>query len=294
MLLCSIILEQVHWTIAAAASLTAYLIPAVRVLYEYVSHHRMFENQGSNGNYRIVASPGERWRLSFMRSRAARMTLRRWLAPWRAGLRLLHLTKQNRNRRYLPPDVTVQDFFRRLDERSIEYVVIRWFEELPKLDRDHDLDLLVADHCVEALLAELSPWPIGHPVDIYSETGLGGTGYPVRDGASGRAAEIPVFPPGLSHGILQRRRRYADLCYVPDPQDHFCSLAYHAVYLKGTRSGTHRDEFFDEDAEAGTHEYIKTLRTLGARIGIDLSGKITRARVANVLAERGWRPTHLA
>lgn len=294
MLLCAIILEQGHWTIAAAASLLAYLIPAVPVVYEYISHHHASENQGSNVDHRTIASSEEPRRSTFIRGRAARMALRRWLAPWRAGLQLLHLTKQNRNRRYLPPDVAVQDFFRRLDECSIEYVVLRWFEELPKLDRDHDLDLLVADHCVEALLAELSPWPIGHPVDIYSETGLGGTGYPCKDPASGRATEIPVFPPKLARGILQRRSRYADLCYVPDPQDHFCSLAYHAVYLKVTRPGAHCDAFFDEHAEAGTHEYTETLRALGARIGIDLSGKVTRARVANILAERGWRPSQVA
>jgi O-antigen/teichoic acid export membrane protein len=294
MLLCGIILEPVHWTIAAAASLMAYLIPAIPVVYEYVSRRPAPEIQGPNGDYRVVDSPEERWRPSFIRSRAARMALRRWLAPWRAGLRILHLTKQNRNRRYLPPNVTVQDFFRRLDERSIEYVVIRWFEELPKLDRDHDLDLLVADHCVEALLAELSPWPIGHPVDIYSETGVGGTGYPLKDAASGRAVEIPVFPPDLAHGILQRRSRYADLCYVPAPQDHFCSLAYHAVYLKVARPGAHGDALFDDDAEAGTHGYTEALRALGARIGIDLSGKVTRARIANILAERGWRPTQPA
>jgi O-antigen/teichoic acid export membrane protein len=311
MVLCSILLQYANWMIAAAASCAAYLIAVIPVVHELYSIHRSNGKRGSIAGNRIVAFPeangtdepgfsrGLEIKASGLRGRlhrviakhgAIRMRLRRWFGPVRAALKFLHLAQPTPNRRFLPPSMTVRDFFHHLDERGIEYVVLRWFEDLPTLDRDHDLDLLVADHCVESLLSELSQWPIGHPIDIYSETGISGTTYAVGNGALGKVAHIPVFPPELARGILQRRRRHADLCYVPNPQDHFYSLAYHAIYLKSTLPETCCDASCDEHGP-GMHDYVEALRTLGARIGIDLSGEVTRTRVANVLAERGWRPS---
>lgn len=235
-------------------------------------------------------------------SKALRKLLGR---PGRAGLRLLHSRRtmlgptlesfivglvNPKRKRFLPPDVTVEDFFRRLDERGVKYVVLRWFEALPKLDRKHDLDVLVADHSVAAMVSALSVWPIGHPLDLYSESGIASTTYALSRGGSGRPVQIPLFPPALARGILRRRLRHRDLCFVPNPEDHFNTLAYHAIYLKGARSGIPEHSSCDEDLAPATHDYALALRALGARIGIDLSGEITRARIANVLAERGWMP----
>ena len=44
--------------------------------------------------------------------------------------------------------VYIQDadaIFKKLDAQEISYAVLRWFEDLPHLDADEDLDLLVAD-----------------------------------------------------------------------------------------------------------------------------------------------------
>lgn len=228
--------------------------------------------------------------------------------PWRAGLRLLHGCRglfggrlessivdliNPKHHWFLPPDMSVQEFFNRLEERGIRYVVLRWFEGLPQLDRKHDLDLLVADQSVEHMLPELSHWPIGHPVDLYSETGVDGTTYALKDSASGSLVHIPVFRPELARAILERRVRHGGLCYVPNPEDHFCALAYHAIFLKGAQSGIRSSASCDEDLAPATHDYAAALRMLGARIDIDLSGEVTRARVAAVLAERGWMPPEI-
>lgn len=225
--------------------------------------------------------------------------------PWRTVLGVLHgcrgllganlesliLDLANPGRHwFLPPDVPVQDFFDRLEERQIRYVVLRWFEELPRLDRKHDLDLLVADRSLEPMLSELSHWPIGHPVDVYSETGVDGTAYALQGDAPGPPLRIPIFPLDIARGILERRVRHGDCCYVPNPEDHFCALAYHAVFLKGAKSGIPSSDSCHEELAPATHDYAAALRKLGARVDVDLSGEVTRARVAAILAERGWKP----
>jgi O-antigen/teichoic acid export membrane protein len=296
MVLCSIVFGEIHWMIGAAASLAAYMLAALPVVNEYMSHHRAHGKQASENSGNAPQANGL-WKAAYAaigRHEAIRSRLRRLVVPCRAALELLHLTKQAPNRRYLPPNMSVPDFFKRLEERGVEYVVLRWFEELPKLDPTHDLDLLVADRGLKGLLAELSPRPIGHPIDIYTETGVGGTGFAFKNGSATPTKDVPLFPPELAQGILRRRRRHAGLCYVPDPHDHFCSLAYHAIYLKGTKSGIPGGETWQENGPWTSHNYADVLRTLGARIGIDLSGEITRARIANLLAERGWRPSAAA
>lgn len=100
---------------------------------------------------------------------------------------------------------------------------------------------------------------------------------------------MSLFSPALARGILQRHVHHRDLCFVPNPQDHFRTLAYHAIYLKGARSGIRAHSSCDEDLVPATHDHALALRTLGTRIGLDLAGEITRACVANVLAER-WMP----
>jgi len=37
------------------------------------------------------------------------------------------------------------EFLNELNKKNVEYVVLRWFERLPHLGSDEDLDILVAD-----------------------------------------------------------------------------------------------------------------------------------------------------
>jgi hypothetical protein len=193
---------------------------------------------------------------------------------------ILDLANPNRSR-FVPSDISIEDFFKRLDERKVEYVVLRWFEGLPELDRKHDLDLLVVDLSVEALESELTHWPVGHPVDLFAASGE-------RD----RQAEgpAPLFPEHIAHRILGQRLKFRNVCYVPSPEDHFCALAYHATYIKGPASGIGARGAEDKDAPPPSHDYAATLRSLGARVGIKVPPGVTRDWLDGLLTDLGWRP----
>lgn len=193
---------------------------------------------------------------------------------------ILDLANPNRSR-FVPSDISIEDFFKRLDERNVEYVVLRWFEGLPELDRKHDLDLLVVDLSVEALEEELTHWPVGHPVDLFAASG---------EPDKQKAGPAPLFPERIAHRILGQRLKFRNVCYVPSPQDHFCALAYHATYIKGPASGIAAQGSEDKDAPPPSHDYAATLRSLGARVGIKVPPGVTRDWLDGLLTDLGWRP----
>jgi hypothetical protein len=212
----------------------------------------------------------------------------RRLIGTRAEAAVLKLVNPEHDR-FLPPDLSPEEFFRRLDERQVEYVVLRWFEELPKLARKQDLDLLASDETVATLRAELTLWPVGHPVDVYSVSGVAGTAYQLPDAGGSRRVPIPVLPPQIASGVLGRRIRFNDLCFVPCPSDHFCALAYHITYLKAVGLGLpihHRPEVLN----TASHDYSARLIELADRAGISIPGAVSRDSLDDLLAEMGWRP----
>ena len=188
---------------------------------------------------------------------------------------------------FVPSDIDIGEFFGRLDELKVEYVVLRWFEGLPDLDRKHDLDLLVADDSIKALESELTHWPVGHPVDLFSLTGGR-----KKDRSSVSITAIPtqLFPDRIARRIMDQRLKFKGICYVPSPQDHFCALAYHATYIKGAASGLAARGRVDANAPAASHDYAAALRALGARVGITVPAEVTRDWLDSLLTELGWRP----
>ncbi len=238
-----------------------------------------------------TARPGRPRGSAFLRKFpwARRMML---LGLWRAGQMLggkverplLRIVNPQR-RRFLPPGVSASAFFAQLDARQIDYVLLRWSQDLLRLDAKQDLDILVADRCVSATFRELSLWPIGRPVDLYSPSGISGTTYCVTPG-DGDPVHLPVFPPHLSAQLLKRRVRRDDACFAPCPEDQFWSLAYHVAFLKGAASGIPLRSP-DEALSPGRHDYAATLRDLAAAVGVPLDGDITRARLAEALRRNG-------
>lgn len=207
----------------------------------------------------------------------------------RAEAAILKLVNPDHDR-FLPPDLSPEEFFRRLDERQVHYVVLRWFEELPKLARKHDLDLLASDETVAALRAELTMWPLGHPVDVYSVSGLPGTAYQLIDADNPARVSIPVLPPQVAGGVLERRIRFNDLCFVPCPSDHFCALAYHITYLKAVGLGLPVHHHCPEVLSSASHDYPAHLMQLADRAGISIPAAISRDSLDDLLAELRWQP----
>jgi hypothetical protein len=181
-----------------------------------------------------------------------------------------------RPRRYYSPVWGPAGLLGRLSSASIRYVVLRWFEDLPEVDEGEDLDILVADEdlaAVEALLGEDSGT---RPLDLYTESGLPGTDY----------QSVSYYPPGLARQILDSATCHRSGALVPAPELHLLSLAYHAVYHKGFRSGL--PSVLGDPSGEPEHDYRTAITAIAGGLGVDVGS--TLEDLDEFLASSGWRP----
>ena len=191
----------------------------------------------------------------------------------------------NRNEKlYIPPHLGVAGFFRALDKANARHIVLRWFEDLPQVERGHDLDILVSDDAIDAVRGLLWDWPLGQKIDFYSETGQRGTGF-----KPSRLTDVPAFPPAIASQMLNGARRQAGGWCVPDRRSHFLGLAYHAVYLKGFDSGLPPDPNIPPHKK-GSRDYVSVLGGLETGAGIKIARPITMESIDEMLTAQGWRP----
>lgn len=186
-----------------------------------------------------------------------------------------------RPKHFVQPGMSIQMFFEQLDRDGVSYVVLRWFEDLPDVVPDRDLDIMVHEDDVEKMSQYLvrSEFrrPIGVACDIYSSEGAYAAG----------TGGVAYYPPRLAERILARSELHPSGARVPCLEDHFYSLAFHTIYHKGPVSGLPVDRF----APAGhnhSHDYTSVLSDLAARL--DLEVPITMVDLDNLLGEVGWRP----
>ena len=185
-----------------------------------------------------------------------------------------------RRRAFLSPGATVEAFFADLEKQCANYVVLRWFEDLPRLHSGQDLDLLVGDESLDAVFQLLSPWPIGHPVDVHSVQA------PVRIDRPpwcGKHWTLPSpYPAHRAKEILSNKRLLRDLCRVPGKVDHFMSLAAHVSFVKS-------QDVLSHIASAG-HDYPAELHRLSIAAGMPLPRKFGREDLRALLIRSGWTP----
>ena len=175
--------------------------------------------------------------------------------------------------------LSVQGLFDALHERNASYVVLRWFDGLPHGDPDGDIDMLVHDRDV-ASIADLFEHNLqAVQCDVFSLSGLPGSTY----------YGMPYLPPDKAAGVLTRATLFRDTCMVPSPEDHFLTLAYHAIYQKGLRAGLPTSEPGMAPKAAPRHDYAGTLRALARGVGIEVA--ISLEGLDDYLRERGWRPS---
>ena len=172
----------------------------------------------------------------------------------------------------------LEQFFQTLNEHKAAYVVLRWFESLPD-HVDGDIDFLVADEALPEFEALLGFGKNGVPCDVYSESGRRGFRY----------AGMPYFPPLLARRVLSRRITSAGLISVPCPEDHFLTLAYHAVYHKGLRSGLPTTVPDLQPESAPKHDYCGTLTRLAENIQTPV--EMSMEALDEFLSSQGWRPS---
>jgi hypothetical protein len=181
-------------------------------------------------------------------------------------------------RRYISPTVGHQAFFAGLKAAGVDYALLRWPDELADLPAGQDLDLLVADEDVPRIeqLTERLPGTI--PLDVYSVSGLPGTDF----------HQMAYFPPQHARRILERARWLAGLYRVPCAEDHFLSLAYHALYHKGPSSGLPSSLLGSQASRGARRDYAGSLRACAMAQGCDAD--LSLEGLDLFLHARGWRP----
>lgn len=181
-------------------------------------------------------------------------------------------------RRYLSPVIGVKGFFERLNAAGVRYAVLRWFETLPEIAPGEDIDLLVDDEDVETVQAILDEEPGTIPCDLYTVSGLPGTS----------SKNMAYYPPPLARQILDRARPTPAGVLAPCPEDHLLSMAYHALYHKGERSGIPPVAGAVAATRDPEHDYVAVLERLAAETGHEV--EITLQGLEAFLGARGWRP----
>ncbi|MGH6815396.1 MAG: hypothetical protein ACREC6_06815, partial [Hyphomicrobiaceae bacterium] len=166
---------------------------------------------------------------------------------------------KERPRRYIPLDLSLERFLSRLNDAGCRYIVLRWFEGFPRIV-DGDIDILVHDEDVEAVRSFLRPmtvvaalagkYPPSRKCDVYSVSGLPGSTY----------KGLAYYPAHLAARLLARAERHPSGAMVPCKEDHFFSLAFHALYHKGLLSGLPTSNTTLLPNPAPRHDYAGRLK----------------------------------
>jgi hypothetical protein len=182
----------------------------------------------------------------------------------------------NRVRNYIKNNIPIEDFFAFLLENKINYVVLRWFEELPYIAPNEDLDILMDDNDIKKIKGLLTSVPNNKKIDLYSVTALysnkGLSYYPIR----------------LAKEILYNKVLYKEKYFVPSPEHHFLSLSYHAIYHKGERSGLTSDSVTLGDYTP-EHNYKEILANMARELSIDT--EINLDKLHEYLTSKNWNPS---
>lgn len=171
-----------------------------------------------------------------------------------------------------------ESFFQSLAENNIEYVVLRWFENISNLKDGDDIDILVSDADYVKIQSFTDKGRLNKPgfikVDIYPE--------------SNQVGHISYYPPKLARRVLDGRIKLESGVWVPNPTDYFFSLSYHALFHKGFRSGLNSIHLSEAvvKRERNYEKYLLEL-TKQANLKID---EINMESLEKFLLENDWLP----
>jgi hypothetical protein len=180
-------------------------------------------------------------------------------------------------RHFIPHHLGLKGLFERFHDRKVDYLVLRWFEELPEREPNGDVDLLVADEDQERVLHILNSGPAVRPCDLYTPTSLTETSYQA----------VSYYPPDVARRMLKNARWHRGYCRVPSQADYFHSLAYHAVYHKGRKSNLPGSEKY-RTAKRSSRDFKSLLANMAAELGIDV--EISLRGLHAYLQRRQWAP----
>ena len=157
---------------------------------------------------------------------------------------------RKRTRHYLSPLIKIEDFFQNLNDQNIKYSLLRWFEDLPEIQSNEDIDLLIEDYDLEKVQKTIDKQPGIIPFDIYSKTGIPGSDF----------QSLPYYSLSLAEKTLNETILYKNKFKVPTRENYFYLLAYHAVFHKGENSGLQCKKYKLQITNKPDHDYLDYLK----------------------------------
>ena len=188
-------------------------------------------------------------------------------------------TSNKVSRHYLSPLVHLEDFFQNLNDNKINYCILRWFENLPEIELNEDIDLMVDDDDLEKVLTLINQIPGILPLDIYSESGTPGTDF----------NGLPYYTFSLAEKVLSETILFKDVYKVPTWENYFYLMAYHAVFHKGERSGLSSKKYNLTITSNPEHDYLFHLKNILSKTDLSVNS-FNLEELHAFLHEKGFAP----
>lgn len=182
-------------------------------------------------------------------------------------------------RHFLSPLVPLEIFFHKLNDKEIGYCILRWFEEMPELQLNEDIDLLVSDNSLCSIHQIIDDRPGTIPFDIYSEGGIPGSDY----------HNMPYITLSLAEKVLKTTVLFKETYKCPTPEYYFYLLAYHVVFHKGEKSGLKSRKYNLINSSRPDHDYLYHLKRISSEANIPLKD-FCLEELHGILSERGFAP----
>lgn len=182
--------------------------------------------------------------------------------------------KKGAVRIYLPKKWEATDLFARLDQEKINYVVLRWWERLPNLPYNDDINILTSNEHHHYFINYIDAGKNGGRVlDVYTVSGI-----------EHSSASVTYYEPEKAREILQSKMDGTCGCKVPAPWQAFMSLIYHALYQKGFYSNL--PSIYGNQNQRGKlyNEISKQATKLGIDVSLDMES------LELFLSHNDWRP----
>lgn len=186
------------------------------------------------------------------------------------------------NRLLLPNSIGVETFLSWLKNEQINYVVPRFFEQLPNLHRNGgDLDLLVADEHADKVIDKIKSY-------AYALTDRVSDSVPIGMHSISLAAGIPYFPPQLAVGVLERSIEGPAGSRVPTPIDELHMLIYHALYHSKSYSTGIPSAYNGKMENPPENDYFGIIQEKAKRLCLNVGS--TMEELDQYMAQVGWQP----
>lgn len=174
------------------------------------------------------------------------------------------------------------DFYDDLDRHGIQYVILRWSEDVPLGDEtrgpaDNDIDHLIADNQLKTVVRLAGRHHGPSKCDWYTVSGQRGSAY----------KRMPYYPPAMAAQILASRRKDERGLWRPGLSEELHSFAYHLCYHKGHRCGIATG--FDGVApDMAKRDYAAELQRLARAAGVVLPEPLTLLSLHQYLQSVRW------